>query len=68
MSTVLGQYDLQIRYAKSLDEGQYVCQLLYKQKTYFSQTANVRVLGKTWTFQSLGSKKAILPSTKFTIH
>ncbi|KAL5962523.1 Irregular chiasm C-roughest protein [Taenia solium] len=39
-----GQYDLQIRHAKSLDEGQYVCQLRYDQKTYFSQTADVRVL------------------------
>ncbi|VDN95919.1 unnamed protein product [Rodentolepis nana] len=39
-----GQYDLQVRYAKSRDEGQYVCQLRYNGKTYFSQTVNVRVL------------------------
>ncbi|VDD76656.1 unnamed protein product [Mesocestoides corti] len=39
-----GQYDLQIRYATSLDEGKYVCQLHYGRNTYFSQTADVRVL------------------------
>ncbi|KAM7533466.1 hypothetical protein Aperf_G00000125673 [Anoplocephala perfoliata] len=39
-----GQYDLQVRSAKSRDEGQYVCQLRYNGNTYFSQAANVRIL------------------------